>query len=419
MEPAAMALAVSVICAPLAVVAVGLWLRAGRPLLEALVVGALVGTAVGLLLSFRYRGVSSALANVNQSGTSPTPDAAVKIAELGATAAELSPDALVLYAADGTIQYANRTARELFFEGNDPAGKNFLHLVGTAPPALAQALMGDSERLFTLEVEQQQVTFHLSRQSYPLGEQEVTLLVVRNLTREIARREVETLKNVVRVISHEVNNSLAPIASLVHSARLIAQRPEHSAKLGSVFDTIEERSKHLESFIDGYANLARLPAPRPRRVEWQPFLRHLRDLYPAARFPDVSMPAAWFDAVQIEQVLINLVKNALEAGSPEQGVDLGVAIEPDGSTRLEVRDEGPGFSKEALSNAFTPFFTTKSNGSGMGHALCREIVHAHGGTISLVNAPDGGAIVTLILPGQKPTDPRLRRSRNKLTLSRT
>ncbi|MBK7584669.1 MAG: ATP-binding protein [Myxococcales bacterium] len=379
-----------------AVIVAGALGIAARPLHEALGAGAVVGLLVAVL---------------SRRGTTPP-------ATLAASVADLNPDALVLYSDTGRIRYANGAARDLFFEGTDPAGQNFLRLAGRAPAALSQALLDGSDRLFTFEVEQQTETFHLSRCAYDLDGQEVTLLVVRNLTREISRREVSTLKNVVRVISHEVNNSLAPIASLVNSARLIAERPEHAAKLASVFDTIEERTKHLHAFLEGYSGLARLPVPQPRNVEWGSFLQHLKELYPEISLPEPSAAPGYFDATQLEQVLINLIKNAVEAGSPKADVELRVREELDGSTRIQLADRGPGFTEESLKSAFMPFYTTKTKGSGMGHALSREIVHAHGGTISLANREGGGAQVTIILPGTKPPDGRLARSRTKLTLSR-
>src|SRR5690606_34981746 len=114
---------------------------------------------------------------------------------------------------------------------------------------LREVLLGESDRLFTLEVDRQPETFHLTRRNYETAAGSMTLIVVKHMTREVARREVQILKNVVRVISHEVNNSLAPIASLIRSARKIAERPEHVHKLASVFDTIEERATHLSVFL--------------------------------------------------------------------------------------------------------------------------------------------------------------------------
>lgn len=333
-----------------------------------------------------------------------------------AAIADSNPDAVVFFNDAGHIRYANPTARELFFEGISPEGQNFLRLMATAPPMLREALLGESDRLFNIEIDGQRETFHVSRRTFVLAEELHTLLIVKHLTREISRREVEILKRVIRVISHEVNNSLAPVSSLVHSARKIAQNPEPGVKLTRVFDTIEERTRHLATFLEGYANLARLPEPRPRRIEWEPFLRQLAELHPGVRLPEPPSEPGHFDPVQIEQLLINLFKNAVEAGSPLEGVELLARVDANGDTELKVRDRGPGFSEEALRNALLPLYTTKERGSGMGLALCREIAEAHGGSIGLGNAPDGGSWVGVRLPGRRRDDTRaLTRSRLTLT----
>lgn len=339
-------------------------------------------------------------------------------ANIAVTIAAESPDAVLFFADSGQIRFANAVARELFFEGLEPEGENFLRLVASAPLPLREALLGESDRLFSIEVEGQRETFHVSRRSFIVAEEVHTLLIVKHLTREISRREVEVLKRVIRVISHEVNNSLAPISSLVHSARKIAKGPDPSTKLIPVFDTIEERSRHLASFLEGYANMARLPEPRPRRVEWEPFLRHVAELHPEVEFSPTPAEPGVFDPVQVEQVLINLFKNAVEAGSPADGIELFVRVGPNGETELRIRDRGPGFSEEALKNALLPLYTTKERGSGMGLALCREIVEAHGGTIGLSNAQGGGALVSFRLPGRKREDSAPQLSRSRLTLTR-
>ena len=267
------------------------------------------------------------------------------------------------------------------------------------------------------EIEGRRETFHVGRRNFELAGELHTLLIVKHLTREISRREVEVLKRVIRVISHEVNNSLAPVSSLVHSARKIAQNPEPGAKLTRVFDTIEERTRHLATFLEGYANLARLPDPRAQRIEWEPFLRHLVELHPGLHVHDPPTEPGYFDPVQIEQVLINLFKNAVEAGSPSDGVELSARVDANGETELKVRDHGPGFSEEALKSALLPLYTTKERGSGMGLALCSEIAEAHGGSIGLGNAAGGGSWVAVRLPGRKKDDTRAL-TKSRLTLTR-
>jgi nitrogen fixation/metabolism regulation signal transduction histidine kinase len=222
----------------------------------------------------------------------------------------------------------------------------------------------------------------------------------------------------VRVISHEVNNSLAPVTSLIHSARLIAKNPEHAGKLERVFDTVEERTRHLKTFLDGYATLARLPKPRAKAVEWDAFLRQLSPLYPLVKWPEVPKKAGFFDPTQVEQVVINLIKNAAEAGSPEAEIEVRIATLDDGSTELDVLDRGPGFSPEALKNALMPLYTTKASGSGMGLSLSQEITEAHGGSIGVSNRSDGGGgWIRVILPGASSTA-GTDLTRSRLTLTR-
>jgi nitrogen fixation/metabolism regulation signal transduction histidine kinase len=333
-----------------------------------------------------------------------------------AAIADTNPDAVVLFNDAGQLRYANASARELFFEGAEPCSdQNFLQLLATAPLPLREALLGASDRLFNIEVEGQHETFHVSRRVFNLEAEVYTLLIVKHLTRAISRREVEVLKQVIRVLSHEVNNSLAPVSSLVHSARKIAQGADLGPNLTRVFDTIEERTRHLASFLEGYANLARLPDPRPRRVEWEGFLGHLRELHPGIGLPPPPAQHGYFDPVQVEQVMINLLKNALEAGSSAPEIELSVRVDPDGTSEIKVRDRGHGFSDEGLLNALLPLYTTKERGSGMGLALCREIVEAHGGSIGLGNAEDGGSWVSVRLPGQSDDGRSVARSRLTLT----
>lgn len=334
-------------------------------------------------------------------------------------AADSNPDAIVLFGETGDILYANPAARDLFFEGTAPEGKNFLRMLAAAPEALREALSGETERLFTVEIEGRRETYHVCRCTVPMQGELYTMLIVKLLTKEVSRREIDTLKTVVRVVSHEVNNSLAPITSLVGTARLMLDKPEHLPKLGQALDTIEERARHLQAFLSGYAGLARLPLPRQADVSLGPLIAHLGTLFPGVVLPRASALEGHFDSAQIEQVLINLIKNAIEAGSAPADVTVSVRVDADGSTRFEVADRGRGLSREALESALLPLYTTKEKGSGIGLTICREIVDAHGGSLCLANRDGGGAVVTVVLPGEKPLDTMVLRSRTRLTLSRT
>ncbi|HEX8824742.1 MAG TPA: ATP-binding protein [Archangium sp.] len=330
---------------------------------------------------------------------------------------EGAPMAILLYGDSGHIAFTNAAARELFFEGRTVEGQNFLSMLQAAPAPLRQALLAQSDELFTVEVEGESETFHLSKRDFDWSGEPHTLLLVKHLTHELARQEVDVWKKVIRVMSHELNNSLAPLSSLLHSARLIAQNPEQLGKLARVLDLLEERATHLRTFLDGYARFARLPRPQPAVVEWSRLLAGLQALYPHATFAPPPSAPGWFDPAQVEQVLINLLKNAQEAGGAPESVALEVE-EAEGGIRLRVRDRGRGLSPEVLQHALLPFYTTKEKGSGLGLALCREIIDAHHGRLRLENREGGGATVTVWLPGREAGNVG-QSSRARLTMTRS
>jgi PAS domain S-box-containing protein len=199
------------------------------------------------------------------------------------TVVETTPVAIVLFGDAGNIVFTNRSARELFFEGMAVEGENFLSMIKRAPPSMRQALLSEGDELFSVEGEAGRETFHLSRRHLDGGQ---TLIAVRSVTQEINRHEVASLKKVIRIIGHEINNSLGPIASLVSSGKTILQRPEHIPKLPAMFERIQERTLHLQGFLDGYAQLAKIPPPKPVSVLWGPFLDGLRGLWPELEIAD-------------------------------------------------------------------------------------------------------------------------------------
>jgi nitrogen fixation/metabolism regulation signal transduction histidine kinase len=312
------------------------------------------------------------------------------------TVVQNTPTALVLVEPGGHVVYANVAARQLLNEGRTLAGEDFDALVATAPAPLARAVAGGGDSLFSVPFEHEDETFHLSQREFKLQGRPHRLYQIKRLTRELARQEVVTWKKVIRVISHEINNSLGPIRSLSHSGRELARLGD-AARLGIVFDTIEERTRHLEGFISGYARFAKLPLPHPERIEWDPFLAGLARHYPFRIAGATPAQPGWFDRAQVEQVLINLLKNAHEAGGAADAIELGV-VQGARETRIEVADRGSGMSETVLANALLPFYSTKRAGSGLGLALAREIAEAHGGRVQLANRPGGGLAVTLILP---------------------
>jgi nitrogen fixation/metabolism regulation signal transduction histidine kinase len=240
--------------------------------------------------------------------------------------------------------------------------------------------------------------FHLTCRGFRLNARPHRLYLLKQLTRELNAQEVATWKKVIRVIAHELNNSLAPITSLAHSGKQLALAPD-TRQLERVFSTIGERAAHLKSFIDGYARFAKLPKPQPVRVDWQSFVDMLMAAVPFQVRGAVPAEHAFFDIAQMQQVLINLLKNAHESGSPAEAVELEIERTEHG-WQLRTLDRGPGMSETVLRNALLPFYSTKPTGTGLGLTLCREVLEAHGGRITLGNRGEGGLAVTLWLPSR-------------------
>ncbi|SFM84068.1 sensor histidine kinase [Rugamonas rubra] len=318
------------------------------------------------------------------------------------TMVQNTPVAMLLVSEGGPVVYANVAARQLLNQGRKLEGHRLAAVLAQAAPALNEALARGGDGLFTngaglgTEAGAEEEVFHLARRSFNLNGRKHELLLLRQLTLELRRQEVQTWKKVIRVISHELNNSLAPLTSLAHSGAELVRRGQ-TARLPQILATIEERSRHLESFILGYARFAKLPAPRPEWQDWGAFVGHLAAQVEFALAGALPAEPAAFDAAQLEQALLNLLKNAHESGSPAGAVRLAVRRLQDG-LRIEVHDRGPGMSETVLTNALVPFYSTKRSGTGLGLALAREIAEAHGGRITLANRAGGGLTVALILP---------------------
>ena len=226
------------------------------------------------------------------------------------------------------------------------------------------------------------------------------LLVITDLSRALREEERQAWQRLIRVLGHELNNSLAPIKSMAGTvASLLAMQPlpeDWNTDARHGLRVIGDRADALARFMVGYASLARLPPPRPQAVELLPLLQRVVALEQRLPVQLHSGPALRFevDPDQLEQALINLVKNAVEASQPQHGgVELHWSVEG-GRLRVEVLDEGLGLGSS--DNLFVPFFTTKPGGSGIGLVLAQQIVEGHGGRLTLENRQDAHGCVAII-----------------------
>ena len=269
-------------------------------------------------------------------------------------------------------------------------------LEGAAPRVLETAFPGGNGR------------WEIRRSTFRLGGRPQQLLVLSDLSRVLRDEEREATRRLVRVLGHEINNSLAPIKSVAESlqslvARGAAARGALSGEAGDIakgLALIAGRAESLSRFMAAYARLARLPPPRLQPLDVSTWVRRVAALERRLEVqvqagPDVVISA---DGDQLDQLLINLVDNAVDAALESGGgcVETGWRRERR-FVEVWVRDEGPGLSDTA--NLFVPFFTTKPEGSGIGLVRSRQIAEAHGGTLTLQNRGEGkGAEARLRLP---------------------
>jgi nitrogen fixation/metabolism regulation signal transduction histidine kinase len=230
------------------------------------------------------------------------------------------------------------------------------------------------------------------------------LIVISDLTQALSEQELQAWQRLVRVLGHELNNSLAPIKSIAGSLVAIISRDplaedwREDMKRG--LTVITARSESLSRFIGAYARLAKLPRPQLQPLDVGPLVE--RSVSFETRVPVTVLPGPAMtvkgDPDQLEQVLINVLRNAADASLSTNGGGVRIGWRRDGSMlEIRVEDDGPGLSSTA--NLFVPFFTTKPGGSGIGLVLSRQIAEGHGGALMLENrVPGPGCLARLRLP---------------------
>jgi two-component system nitrogen regulation sensor histidine kinase NtrY len=309
---------------------------------------------------------------------------------------------LISFRRDGEIGLMNNAARRLL-QTHHPANIRSLagldaHLV----EALFRLKTGDKV-LLRIDREGETLQLAVYATEYRLGEHHYTLVSLQNIGAELEEREMEAWHNLIRVLTHEIMNSITPIASLASTVNELLRdgptgnggevSPDSMADVRAAIGTIEKRSQGLLHFVDAYRHLTHVPRPAFRQCAVKDLFSRVQTLM-HAQVEDAGI--TWKASVTpeglemnvdpdlIEQVLINLIRNAIHSMSfrTERRLTVTAYVDERGQVWIEVSDTGPGIPPEVQQRMFIPFFTTKEEGSGIGLSLSRQIMRLHGGTIT-------------------------------------
>jgi nitrogen fixation/metabolism regulation signal transduction histidine kinase len=269
--------------------------------------------------------------------------------------------------------------------------------------------------VFQLDDVEQQLT--ISATEIVLAGKLEKLVSLQNIQSELDGVQLQAWQDLVRVLTHEIMNSITPVTSLAKTAAelvddailKLGEHPEVSEELADVksaVETVARRSEGLMQFVQSYRRLTRLPAPKQQRIQLSELFANVEQLV-AAEWAEKEIELSLrvepssleltADPDMLEQVLLNLLQNAehVLAGRDPARVNLVGSLSRQGHVSVEVSDNGPGVSADIAKRIFVPFFTTRREGSGVGLALTRQVMLAHGGTATLGTSDSGGAKFTL------------------------
>lgn len=303
--------------------------------------------------------------------------------------------AVIVVEKNGQVEWMNRAAGLLLKDRS------------RIPDILATAMAPDTQ-IVKIEKDGQTWEMAVSSTVFLAQGKERLLISLKNIHSVLEKNEMEAWQKLIRVLTHEIMNSITPIISL---SETLSDReiPTHATEkeykvMHQAMETIQRRSKGLLEFVENYRRLTHLPVPVLAAVPVDGLFSDLRKLFPDENItfnmvhPDIFIEA---DRSQIEQVLINLVKNAKEATVLTTFPQISIQCERNNIAHqaiFHIRDNGEGILPEVIDKIFVPFFTTKQTGSGIGLSLCKQIMNQHKGNISVVSEVGKGSNFTLILP---------------------
>lgn len=324
---------------------------------------------------------------------------------------------LIVFQPDGSVELVNNAAKQLLHV----AWLKSVGELGTLSEELVETLLhlAPREKAFVkIEKEKETIVLSLYATEFKLHGREFKLVSLQNIHRELEEKEMEAWQKLIRVITHEIMNSVTPISTLASTIKDLAVEapPASEAESGEEAEvrrdirqaalTIEKRSQGLLHFVDAFRSLTLLPKPKPQFFRLQELVDRVGRLMTAnlegkdIRFSVEIVPATLeieADPELIEQVLINLLLNALQAVESRPGAEIQVKglLNERGRVIVQVVDNGPGIPPENLEKIFIPFYTTKRGGSGIGLSLSRQIMRLHRGLIHAHSEPGAPTVFTL------------------------
>jgi len=324
---------------------------------------------------------------------------------------------MIAYTADGKVDQYNKAVSDLFKIKHIKNITDLKKVKDDLPEQLLKMKAG-SKMLIKVFVDDELLQLSINATQFKMRGEEFTLISLQNIHNELEEKEIESWQKLIRVLTHEIMNSITPISSLAGTVRgmLLDETNEDEAKLNdlddedvesiqSALNTIEKRSQGLLNFVEIYRNLTRIPKPNFRYFKVRQIFENAEQLLmPKIEqlnidcsykiMPDELMITA--DPDLVDQVIINLMLNAIDAVKDnEKPVIRMVASEVNNKIKIEIRDNGYGIKPDIMDKIFMPFFTSKTHGSGIGLSLSRQIMHLHKGNISVRSKPDEGTIFTL------------------------
>ena len=292
-------------------------------------------------------------------------------------------------------------------EWMNQAAVTHLGQISQLPESLLKASATSDTPVIRIEQNNTVLEMAVSCTTFATQGREQQLISLKNIHSVLERNEMEAWQKLIRVLTHEIMNSITPIISLSEtlSERGIPSQPgekEYSVMLQAM-QTIHRRSKGLLEFVENYRRLTRIPTPIRTQISVAELFTDLKKLFPEEEFqfeapsPELKLNA---DRTQIEQVLINLLKNAREACNRKLDKNIQVKVKKlsTGNTALTISDNGEGILPDVLDKIFVPFFTTKTSGSGIGLSLCKQIMTLHEGSINVKSEVGKGSSFILTFP---------------------